>query len=146
MFPGPRLSSAVIAGLPPQWPRSDPWSGHVGRMVGKVAGFVRVLWLPLPILIPPTTPHSLIILSTLYSLTKNGTYIYHPHNNLFIHATCFALMGHHQVFPVTHRLLYSLHTDSNINQKKKKTMFWINILPNLPGLHRRCRRHIDMAC
>jgi hypothetical protein len=48
-------------------PGFDPWPGHVGYMVDKVAlgGFLQVLGLPLPFLIPPTASHSLIILSSM---------------------------------------------------------------------------------
>jgi hypothetical protein len=51
----------VVAGFPPQRPAFDPRSGHVGFVVYNVVlgqVFLRVLLFPLPILIPPTAPHS----------------------------------------------------------------------------------------
>jgi hypothetical protein len=47
--------------------------GICGGLSGTGAGFLRVLRFPLPILIPPTAPYSLIILSpALYSLDTHG--------------------------------------------------------------------------
>jgi hypothetical protein len=54
----------LVAGFPPQKPGFEPRSGHVGFVVDKVglwAGFLRVLRLPLPVLIPLTATHSSII-------------------------------------------------------------------------------------
>jgi hypothetical protein len=47
--------------------------GIFGGPIGIGAGFLRVLRLPLPILISPTAPHLLIILSpTLYSIDTDS--------------------------------------------------------------------------
>jgi hypothetical protein len=48
----------LVVGFPPRRANSDPRSGHVRFVVDKVAGFLRVFRFPLPILIPPTAPHS----------------------------------------------------------------------------------------
>jgi hypothetical protein len=54
--------------------------GFVIHKVGIGAGFLQVLWIPLPILIPPIAPHSLTILSfsiltgSLYSQLKKETF------------------------------------------------------------------------
>jgi hypothetical protein len=59
-----------------------------GRLSGTSAGFLQALWFPLPILIPPTAPHSLLDLSlTLYSLytdsiTKYQTLLSQPISQL----------------------------------------------------------------
>jgi hypothetical protein len=45
--------------FPTRRPGFEPRSSHVGSVVDKVADFLRVLRFPLPILIPPTAPHSL---------------------------------------------------------------------------------------
>jgi hypothetical protein len=53
----------VAAGFPPRRPGLDPRScGICGAQSGTGAGFLRVFRFPLPILIPPTAPYSLIIL------------------------------------------------------------------------------------
>jgi hypothetical protein len=51
-------------------PGFEPRSDHVGLVVDKVAAeqvFFRVLRFPLPILIPPTTPHSSSIIWVWYN-------------------------------------------------------------------------------
>jgi hypothetical protein len=48
-------------GFPPRWPGFEPRSGHVGFVVYKVAleqVFFEYFGFPLPILIPPTDPHT----------------------------------------------------------------------------------------
>jgi hypothetical protein len=60
-FTGLMRTSAV-----PYRPGFGPRSGHVGFVVENVAlglDFSEYFGLPFPIFIPPTTPHSLIILS-----------------------------------------------------------------------------------
>jgi hypothetical protein len=52
-------------------------SGICSGKSGTEAGFLCVLWFSLPILIPPTVPYSLIILSsTLYSLDAESAVKY----------------------------------------------------------------------
>jgi hypothetical protein len=54
----------LVTGIPSRRPWIEPRSGHVGFVVDKVAlgqVFFRVLRFPLPILIPPTAPHSFVI-------------------------------------------------------------------------------------
>jgi hypothetical protein len=59
----------LVAGFPRRWPGFKPRSGHVGFVVDKVAlrqvssGY---FCFPLPIVIPPTAPHS-------YNLSVAGT-------------------------------------------------------------------------
>jgi hypothetical protein len=68
----------LVALIPPQ--QAVPVKSQVrsceicGGQKGTGVGFLRILRFPLPILIPPTAPHSLIILSsTLYSLDTEST-------------------------------------------------------------------------
>jgi hypothetical protein len=59
----PQLREVDIA-FPSAQPEFDPKSGHVGFVVNNMtlgAGFLTLIWFPLPILIPPTTARSLII-------------------------------------------------------------------------------------
>jgi hypothetical protein len=58
---GRAIVRRLLAGLPPRRPGFQVRSGHMGFVVDKVAlgaGFLQVLRFPLPILIPPTAPHS----------------------------------------------------------------------------------------
>jgi hypothetical protein len=51
----------LVEGFPTRRPGFEPGSGHVGFVVEKNctgAGFLQVLRFSLPILIPPTAPHS----------------------------------------------------------------------------------------
>jgi hypothetical protein len=51
--------------------------GICGGQSGSGAGILRVLRIPLPVLIPPSVAHSLIILSpTLYTLSTESVVIY----------------------------------------------------------------------
>jgi hypothetical protein len=55
------LLRRLVADFPPRRPGFEHRSGHVGFVVYKVAlggGFLRVVRLALPILIPPTSPQS----------------------------------------------------------------------------------------
>jgi hypothetical protein len=65
-----------ITGVPPRQAQFDPRSGHVEFVVDKVAlgaNFLGVLQFSLPIIIPPTTPYSVIILLlTLFSLNTDN--------------------------------------------------------------------------
>jgi hypothetical protein len=60
------IPKEFIAGVPPWWTGFDPTSDHGGICCGK-SGFevalFRALRFPLPILTPPTAPHSYIVLS-----------------------------------------------------------------------------------
>jgi hypothetical protein len=48
-------------------------AGHVGFMLNKVAlGSVRVLLFPLPIIIPPTIPHSSSLIRGWYNMPVSG--------------------------------------------------------------------------
>jgi hypothetical protein len=62
----------VVIGFPPQRPGSDPRANVVGLIVNKMPLmriFLGVLWFLMPVLIPPTAPHSVVIvLSMLYSI------------------------------------------------------------------------------
>jgi hypothetical protein len=46
--------------------------GICGGQSGTEAGFLQVLWFPLPtlILIPPTAPHSFVIFQMFYNTTE----------------------------------------------------------------------------
>jgi hypothetical protein len=74
-------SESDMSSVPPRWLPTAAASvqsharacGICGTQNDTGAGFLRVLRNPLPILIPPTAPHSLIILtSTLRSLDVDG--------------------------------------------------------------------------
>jgi hypothetical protein len=67
-------AQAVSRRLPTAAARFQPGSSHVGFMVDEVAlrqVFSRVLRFPLPILIPPTAPHSSVVLGW-YSRPNSG--------------------------------------------------------------------------
>jgi hypothetical protein len=55
-------SGLLVAGFPPRRAGFDPGScGICGGLSDTGADFLRLLRFPLPILIPPTTPHSYTI-------------------------------------------------------------------------------------
>jgi hypothetical protein len=69
------VPQAVSRRLPTATDRVRPRSGHVGSVVSKVAlaqVFVGVLRFPLPILIPPTAPHSSSIIRDWYNRPVSG--------------------------------------------------------------------------
>jgi hypothetical protein len=68
---GTKSLRRLAAGFPPRRPRSSP-GGICGGQSGAKAGFLRVLLFPLPILIPPTAPHSTSIIQGWYNRSISG--------------------------------------------------------------------------
>jgi hypothetical protein len=63
----------LVAGFSPWWPGFHPRSCWIydGRS-GTENGFVQLHWFPLPILIPPTAPHSSCIIWGWYNRPNSG--------------------------------------------------------------------------
>jgi hypothetical protein len=60
----------LVAGFPPRRPGFEPWSGHMGFVVDKVALaqlLFRVVLFPMPALIPPVAPYSSSIIRVWYN-------------------------------------------------------------------------------
>jgi hypothetical protein len=74
-FFGRAIAQAVSRRLPTAEARVRPQvrsCGICGRRSGSGAGFLRVLRFPLPVLIPPTAPHSSIIRDWIVADVPSG--------------------------------------------------------------------------
>jgi hypothetical protein len=69
------VPTEIRTSFPPRRPGFEPKSGHVGFAVDKTGAMVSILLVllfPLPVLIPPTVPHSSFIIRGWYNRPNSG--------------------------------------------------------------------------